>query len=106
MKLWVDDLRPAPDGWSLAVNIDRAKDALLSGRVDEASLDHGLGERHGREGYDLVLWMAEHGVWPERGLAVHSQNPPGAEKMCAVIERYGLYRRIRRTRRFVKRGIS
>lgn len=93
MKLWVDDLRPAPEGWSLAKNIDEAKDALEGGEVDETSLDHDLGEGHGREGYDFVLWMAEYGVWPENSLTVHSANPPGAEKMCAIVERYGPYRR-------------
>ncbi len=100
MKLWVDDLRPAPAGWELAVNVDEAKNVLSGGGVIEASFDHDLGEGHGREGYDLVLWMAEHGVWPEAALSVHSANPPGAEKRCAIIERYGPYRRVRGTRHF------
>jgi hypothetical protein len=103
LKLWVDDLRPAPAGWELAKNVQEAKAALLGGEVKEASLDHDLGEGHGKEGYDLVLWMAEHSVWPEKGLSVHSANPPGAEKMCALVERYGPYRRVEGTRRFVAR---
>lgn len=104
VRLWVDDLREPPPGWDLAKNVEEAKTLLAGGDVIEASLDHDLGEGHGSEGYDLVLWMAEHNVWPEEVLSVHSQNPPGAQKMCAVIERYGPYRRVRGTRRFVGTG--
>ncbi len=103
MKLWVDDVRTPPEGWAWAKTIEEAAPLLENGGVVEASLDHDLGEGDGREGYDLLLWMAERGVWPSEGLAVHSSNPPGAERMCGVIERYGPYRRVPGTRRFVRR---
>jgi hypothetical protein len=45
--------------------------------------------------------MAENVVWSSEGMSVHSFNPPGAERMCGVIERYSTYRRIQGTMRFV-----
>ena len=100
MKLWLDDLRPPPEGWMWARTVEEAMPHLRSGEVAEASLDHDLGEGV-EEGHRLVLWMAEHGIWPTQAISVHSSNPPGAEMMAAVIERYGPYRRVPGTRRFV-----
>ncbi|QIN82783.1 hypothetical protein GBA63_09070 [Rubrobacter tropicus] len=100
VRLWLDDLRPVPDGWTWVKTVEEAVSLIENGRVAEASLDHDLGEGT-QEGHRLVLWMAEHGLWPSEAISVHSSNPPGAERMCAVIERYGPYRRIRGTRRFV-----
>lgn len=42
-KLWLDDVRPAPEGWTWCKNIEDAKALLLTGTVVEASLDHDLG---------------------------------------------------------------
>ena len=100
MKLWLDDLRPPPEGWAWARTVEEAIPHLRSGEVSEASLDHDLGEGV-EEGHRLVLWMAEHGIWPTQAISVHSSNPPGAEMMAAVIERYGPYRRVPGTRRIV-----
>lgn len=102
-RLWLDDLRPAPEGWRWVKTIEEARVLLKTGEVIEASLDHDLGEGDTLEGYDLLLWMVETDIWPPGGIAVHSANPPGAERMCAVIERYGPYRRVRGKRRFVGR---
>jgi len=99
-RLWLDDRRPAPEGWEWAKTFGEAVAIMRGGGVAEASLDHDLGEGID-EGYKLVLWMAEHGRWPSRAIGVHSANPPGAERMCGVIERYGPYRRVPGTRRFV-----
>lgn len=99
-RLWLDDLRSPPEGWVWAKTVEEAIPIIESGVVEQASLDHDLGEGID-EGYRLVLWMAEHGGWPSKGMSVHSSNPPGAERMCGVIERYGPYRRILGTRKFV-----
>ena len=101
MRLWLDDLRPAPEGWRWAKTVEEAISLLEGGEVTECSLDHDLGSDI-PEGYALVLWMAENNIWPSEGIAVHSANPPGAERMCGVIERYGpYYRRVPGTRRFI-----
>lgn len=117
MKLWLDDLRPAPEGWTHVYDIEEAKKQLLTGEVEHMSLDHDLGvmplcgtcsERVDSEseiedpaecrcschrqlqptGYDLCVWMAANEVWPDNKPAVHSQNPVGRKNMLAVIERY------------------
>jgi hypothetical protein len=113
--LWLDDLRPAPDGWTHVKTVAEAK-VLLQDGVERASLDHDLGAcdscmrvhgmadaeswlaahdfkempncPHVGTGYSLCLWMAETGYWPETPPLVHSANPAGAERMRAVIARY------------------
>jgi hypothetical protein len=40
-------------------------------------------------------------MWPREAISVHSANPPGAKRMCGVIERYGHYRRVPGTMRFI-----
>lgn len=93
MRLWVDDERPAPDGWSWAKTSEHAIRALHSAtkstdmNITDMSLDHDLG------GDDttrrVVLWLCEMGVpWPER-VYVHSANPVGREWLEGMIEHYG-----------------
>lgn len=103
MRIWLDDLRPAPEGWRWVGTVAEARSLLEEEVVVEASLDHDLGEGE-EEGYALCVWMAETGHWPREALAVHSSNPPGAGRMCGVVERYGPYRRLPGTRRFVTTG--
>jgi hypothetical protein len=100
IRLWLDDIREPPQGWTWVKTVPAAIQLLEEGRVVEISLDHDLGEDQ-EEGYAVCLWMAEHGVWPPEGAAVHSGNPPGCERMCGVIESYGPYRRLPNRDRFV-----
>lgn len=44
MQLWLDDVRPAPDGWTVALSVNAAIEILSSSPVNEASLDHDLGD--------------------------------------------------------------
>lgn len=99
IKLWLDDVRdPARFGrlnWVWVKNYDEAV-AFLSNKdveVLEASLDHDLtiDQTFGqpdeeKTGYDVVLWMEEHGVFPKDGVTVHSANPSGAERMVAGLK--------------------
>jgi hypothetical protein len=87
--LWLDDVRPAPRGWTLVKTAAQARALLATGEVVEASLDHDLG---GAEtGYDVLAWvetaMAE-GAWygPLPEIHVHSSNPVGRARMFAAIE--------------------
>jgi hypothetical protein len=86
-KIWLDDIRPAPPGWSRVDRVGVVKIMLSHETVHVLSLDHDLGE--GRPtGYDLVKWMAETGHWPIVGIQIHSANPVGVSNMKATIERY------------------
>lgn len=117
MFLWLDDIRPAPDGWRWAKSVDEAIGLLCSKNVTDASLDHDLGyfkegedrtehqldspahypewlfqyDNTVREGIDLVKWMCEENIWPSETLAVHSANYDGARRMCGLIEQFGPY---------------
>lgn len=113
VNLWLDDVRPAPDGWVHVKDIESAKDYLKNDRVEHCSLDHDLGAcdlcmggktweewlensqgqsmphcSHVGTGYDLCLWMAEYGHWPTHRPLVHSANPVGRDRMRGVIDRY------------------
>lgn len=115
IKLWLDDMRPAPEGWEWARTVEEAQAILLSMPVEEASLDHDLGAcpacmngltqeqwlvatdysqmpncDHFGTGYTLVCWMEERDIWPRQKPLVHSRNPAGASRMRAAINRkYG-----------------
>lgn len=91
MKLWVDDLRPAPEGWRWAKNSETALAALalwqsLGCVPDEISFDHDLGDDDTTR--PVVLWLAEHGTWP-KVCRVHTANPVGREWLEGMINRYG-----------------
>jgi len=74
MKIWLDDCREAPDNtWFIARTIEVVKEQLELRRVTHLSLDNDLGMCE-REGYSLVTWMVETGLWPQRECLVHSQN--------------------------------
>ena len=104
MKLWLDDLRPAPleEGWILAHSVNEAIVAITTQEITFASLDHDLGEYEpdGGDAVKFVLWMIEHNTWPEDGIEIHSMNPVGAANMLALIDHYAPYQATRRSRPF------
>lgn len=90
-KIWVDDLRPAPDdSWVAVTTSTLAINLLISHKVlgipvDVLSLDHDLGgEDTSRR---IVLWCCETGFWPVE-VVVHSANPVGVEWLEGMIARY------------------
>jgi hypothetical protein len=111
--IWLDDIRPAPRGFTHVKTIQEAKTLLETGHVAFASLDHDLGacdecsqgmtpdewlEKHNYAsmpncshfgtGYDLVCWMEETGHWPTvYWPTVHSANAVGRRRMEQAIER-------------------
>lgn len=90
-KLWIDDERKPPEGWLWSKDYDDAVYILSLKWVFEwVSFDHDLGE--GKDGYDVVKWIAEENIWPSiRNIAVHTHNPVGAKNICGVVNRYGPY---------------
>lgn len=95
-KLWLDDVRPAPDdSWSWAKTVEEAQEILLTGEVTVASLDHDLGAifdpdwEPGGDGIDLAIWMVEEQIFPDESLTIHSWNPSGALNMKRTLESGG-----------------
>lgn len=93
MKVYLDDERATPPGWTRVYWPDEVIALLESGEVTEISLDHDLGDDERGTGYDVVLWIEEAVV--TRGfrppiMKVHSANSSAREKMergIAAIER-------------------
>jgi hypothetical protein len=101
MKIWLDDVRNAPDEtWLWVRDFDEAQSALnkYRGKVELMSFDHDLGLvedglflDYADSGYDLLCWiekMAAKGKWqfvPAR-MQIHSANPVGRKNMQAAID--------------------
>lgn len=95
MKLWLDDVYGPPgEDWTWVRTVRDAQEALLSGNVEYASLDHDLMDQPAdQQGIALCEWMAERDIWPLEELAVHSRNQREALKMTEIIDRHGPYPR-------------
>lgn len=88
MRLFLDDVRQAPEGWVRAYTAQEAIDFLAAGGVGEISLDHDLGPPEAGTGYDVATWIEEHaaaGVLPPLMWSVHSANPVGRGRMEAAL---------------------
>ncbi|MEL6181846.1 MAG: cyclic-phosphate processing receiver domain-containing protein [Myxococcota bacterium] len=90
MKVFLDDTRPAPDGWTLVRWPDEAIALLETGQVTALSLDHDLGDDARGTGYDVVLWLEEavatRGFVPPKSIRVHSANISARLKMEQGLE--------------------
>ncbi len=105
MKLWIDDIRPAPEGYIWVKSVHEAKihimqhlapNKVISG-IEEINLDHDAGEYAYLEGdyIELLKWLEE----KEYGGAgwnpykiyfhIHSQNPVGIQNMRVIIKSNG-----------------
>lgn len=84
MKIYLDDERPAPEGWVLVRWPKEVIEYLKTGEVTEISLDHDLGDDNVGTGYDVILWIekeiAINGFVPQR-IKIHSANTSARMKM-------------------------
>jgi hypothetical protein len=100
MKVYLDDVRPTPDGWIGCRWPEEVIEHLKSGKVEEISLDHDLddplvqGQGYcssltERTGYDVLLWIEEqvivHGFVPPK-INVHTANASARLKMLAAVK--------------------
>jgi hypothetical protein len=103
MKLWIDDVRPAPgilsDDWVWIQEVNAAKEyiAIMERGVEKGyntiieliDIDHDAGEyaQYGGDYIKLLDWLEETGRnYPIR---IHSMNPVGVQNMRAIIQRNG-----------------
>ena len=109
MKLWIDDVRPAPEGyvWCKSVNEvisvietleyryahawsrNTPEEYKVKDMVELIDLDHDAGDyvSDGGDYIKLLDWLEETGRnYPIR---IHSMNPVGVANMRAIIERNG-----------------
>lgn len=100
MKLWVDDVRPAPDGYIWCKSVNEAKRFIIDNSprkkfdfvpypIELIDIDHDAGD-YANDGGDyikLLDWLEEtNRNYPIR---IHSMNPVGVANMRAIIERNG-----------------
>jgi hypothetical protein len=85
-RLWVDDLRPAPPGWTGAKSSAEAISLLAGGEFTAISFDHDLGGDDTTR--PVVLWLCEHDRWPPE-VHVPTANPVGREWLTGMARRYG-----------------
>lgn len=96
MKLFLDDVRSAPDGWELCktssdviTRLDMSNNGI-KGReeVTDVSLDHDLGPIN-EDGYDILIYIEEqvhtNPDFKLPKLYVHSSNPAAKERMQRAI---------------------
>ena len=108
MKLLIDDVRPAPDGYVWCKTVNDAKDIInvrerfdgilwkygngdteLIRPIELIDIDHDAGDfaSDGGDYIKLLDWLEETGRnYPIR---IHSMNPVGRENMRAIIRRNG-----------------
>lgn len=94
MKLWVDDVRPIPDGYWLAQSVRQAKLAIQiveqsSEPIELIDIDHDAGDyvNDGGDYINLLNWLEQTGRnYP---IKIHSMNPVGVENMRRIIKRNG-----------------
>lgn len=94
-KLYVDDLRPCPEGWDVARRFHDAIVALETVEYDEVSLDHDIDSFYGMKeltGRDILNWLIARKVegvkYTPAIVRVHSANPVGSATMRDDINRY------------------
>lgn len=93
MRIFVDDLRDAPDDtWTVVRTTAEARAILSGGQVIDLSLDHDMGgDGYKDDGSALTYWLADTGNWPKNKPTIHSANPVGRAYMQGMIDQYGPY---------------
>lgn len=88
MKLWIDDERPAPDGWYWAKDVMQAAWHVLYNydHIEEISFDHDMGGLSTTvEVAHLIEKGAAEGTCDRIKWNVHSANPPGRDHLIAIM---------------------
>lgn len=106
MKLWIDDIRPAPEGYIWVKSVNEAKSLIseniayaISHILEECIIDtdHDAGEfaNDGGDYVKLFDWLEMVDINDVQVLGdifkyhIHSQNPVGVENMRRIIRRNG-----------------
>ena len=93
MKIWLDGIRPAPDGFALVHSVNEAI-ALIEQvercgeMIELIDCDHDLGDYSpdGGDGIKLLDWLCERQTFYP--IALHTANPVGRDNMLRLIKRH------------------
>lgn len=103
MKLWIDDVRPAPKNYTWCKSVNEAMKVIIDTEeyakiprmydvnfsITLIDIDHDAGEyaQYGGDYIKLLDWLEETGRnYP---IHIHSMNPVGVANMRAIIKRNG-----------------
>lgn len=88
MKVYLDDIREAPEGWVRTYTPKETIELILGGGVEIVSLDHDLGDDELiGTGYDVVKEIERLAYTGEMDISwlpefvIHSMNPVGCHNM-------------------------
>ena len=109
MKLWIDDVRPAPEGYYRVLSVNDAKYIIKIAErrydigtkifwegvikhelpIELIDIDHDAGDytNDGGDYIKLLDWLE--GTGRNYPIRIHSMNPVGRENMRAIIRRNG-----------------
>lgn len=92
MKIWLDDLCPAPEGFLWCHSVNEAKRVIAEAEktqpIECIDCDHDLGDyaADGGDGIRILDWLLERGtLYP---VVLHTMNPVGRENMRRMLQRY------------------
>ncbi len=93
MKIWVDDLRPVPQGYEGAKSVNEAIELIRKAEkngieIEVLDLDHDLGDysKDGGDAIKLLDWLAERETFYP--IEIHTANPVGRANMERMIARF------------------
>ena len=101
MKIWVDDIRPAPHGYYHAYSVNQAIEMIKvfefffeydmydDETIQLIDLDHDAGdyECDGGDYIRILDWLEK--TKRKYPIAIHTMNPVGAENMRRIIQKNG-----------------
>ena len=91
MKLWIDDIRPAPDGFIWCKSVNQAK-AAITAYEHQYSCDNILIDldNDAADYFKILDWLEEKNI-VDTGyfFKIHSKNPIGIMKMEDIIRHNG-----------------
>ena len=91
MKIWVDDLRPAPIGWHWCKSVKETIDTIKfygQNEIEELSLDHdsGIYYYQGGDYINILNWIEKkYGYFWKVPINLHTMNPVGRNNMDLII---------------------
>ena len=91
MKLWIDDIRPAPDGFIWCKSVNQAK-AAITAYEHQYSCDNILIDldNDAADYFKILDWLEEKNI-VDTGyfFKIHSKNPVGIMRMKDIIQHNG-----------------
>jgi len=108
MKLWVDDIRDAPDeSWIVARKVEQAIRLIATQTFETISIDHDIENRPDDETFKPVAYFIGEKYKGLQELSdfrtgfgtkikvvptiiIHSINPTGAKEIAAILHDYGI----------------